>query len=167
LAKEAFLDLTRIHQVAQNRKIRHMFSNRVKFIVFKSKYASYGQENVRKWTLLEGKTQGGWIGSTVNMKGTPVMGIDHSGPGSCRTCSPQNSLLRRRPSLHERVRVPIPAQIVEFQHTYFGKLQNVLRSLGFGIKRARKCTLMDAFGWPIVCRMGWYWWKVKGRAVLR
>jgi len=109
LTKEAFLDLSGIHQVAQNREFRHMFSNRAEFIVFNSKYAFYGQENVRKWTLLEGKTHRNWIGSMVKVKGTPVMGIDHSSLGSCRTRSPQNSLLRRRPPFHERIRVLIPA----------------------------------------------------------
>jgi hypothetical protein len=61
---------------------------------------------------MEGKTEGGWIGSTVKRNRTPVLATDHHpGPGSQVTCSPKNSLLRRRPPLHERVMVPIPAHI--------------------------------------------------------
>jgi hypothetical protein len=51
-----------------------MFSNRAKFIVFPLKKTIYGQENVRKWTLLGGKTQGGWGGSTVMKKKRTVLG---------------------------------------------------------------------------------------------
>jgi hypothetical protein len=43
-----------------------------------------------------GKTQWGWIGSTVNVKGNPVFAIDHPGLGSQVTCIPLTTLLRRR-----------------------------------------------------------------------
>jgi hypothetical protein len=43
-----------------------------------------------------GKTEVGWGGSTVNVKGTPVFAIDRPGPGPQVTCTPPTTLLRRR-----------------------------------------------------------------------
>jgi len=43
-----------------------------------------------------GETQGGWGGSTVMRKRTPVFGISYSGQGPHETWTPVNPLLRRR-----------------------------------------------------------------------
>ena len=95
-------------------KKRCSFTHFFKKRVFREIYAkrSYFLRVIkRKWTLMEGKTHRCWGGSTVKRKRTPVLGIDHSGPGPGETCNPQNSLLRRRPPLHERVMLSIIAQI--------------------------------------------------------
>jgi len=82
------------------------------------------------------------MGGTVTMKGTPRV-----------TCTQHTTLLFRRPHPHERVMVPITAQIHRIpahifweiaQHALFGWIWHNM---------AKKCTLTDAFGWPIICRM--------------
>jgi len=42
-----------------------------------------------------GETQEGGQGSTVKRKGSPFLGIEHSGPGPQVTWTPVNSLLCR------------------------------------------------------------------------
>ena len=60
-----------------------MFLKYAHITVFLSKYAIFRRENVRKWTLLGGKSQGGWIGSTVIMKGTPVSDLSQDESRGC------------------------------------------------------------------------------------
>lgn len=49
--------------------------------------------------------------NTVKGKKPLFFRIGHSGPGPHVTCTPLNSILRRRPSLSEGVKASIPAQI--------------------------------------------------------
>jgi hypothetical protein len=68
-----------------------------------------------------GETQGGWGGSTVKRKRTPVFGISYSGPGPHETSALSNSLLRRRPLLLIWSWPPKSAEFVKNGAHYFLK----------------------------------------------